>query len=104
MIDKKFEKLLKEYDWQGMAKAWAEGDLKWHKKEWKEFIALIRFHQREEFKKWLEYVEIDDVDVEEATYEVPTDPLIAADQAFNQANKMWREKTQSLMKKLDEIK
>lgn len=32
----------------------------------------------------------DDVEVEAPGYEPPTEPLVAADHAFNQANKMWR--------------
>lgn len=37
-----FKQALAKRDWEGMARIWQEHDLRWHAKEWKEFIEGIK--------------------------------------------------------------
>lgn len=38
----RFQEALKRLDWDAMARAWHEGDIRWHAKEWKQFIEHIQ--------------------------------------------------------------
>lgn len=37
-----FKKALEKMDFEGMARVWHEGNIQWHAKEWKDFIAQER--------------------------------------------------------------
>ena len=41
LISKELEGFLESFDWRGFAKAFHEGDIRWHEKEWEEFIGII---------------------------------------------------------------
>ena len=48
------EEFLKTYNAKGMAKAFAKGNMNWHLKEWKEFIAQIRRQRDQEIMERIE--------------------------------------------------
>ena len=46
-----FEKALASLNFEGMARAWHEGDIKWHAAEWKQFVERIRREEREAIQR-----------------------------------------------------
>ena len=47
-IEKTLKEFIDKYDWEGLAKAFRDSDIKWHQKEWKKFITQIRQEARKE--------------------------------------------------------
>lgn len=45
-VDKRTKKLVKNFDFKGLAKAHSKIEVVWHEKEWEEFIELIRLNER----------------------------------------------------------
>ncbi len=47
-IEEKMKEFISKNDWKGLAKAFQEGNIEWHAKEWESFIQSIREKSRKE--------------------------------------------------------
>jgi len=56
-MNPEIEKLIQAYDFKGLARAFQEGDIQWHAKEWEEFIREIKLAGA---KEMYEAVKLDD--------------------------------------------
>ena len=56
--NEQFENALKTFDFEGMARAWHEGDMKWYAVEWQNFIERIRREQAREIMGELEKIKV----------------------------------------------
>jgi hypothetical protein len=72
-LAEKLRECLKRFDWEGLARAFHEGDMEWHAKEWSEFIRKVRCDAKEEqreeirgriglLRQWLNEDRITDID------------------------------------------
>ncbi len=51
---KDIKEFIEKYDWEGLACAFHEDDIKWHAQEWKEFVEEVKETQTSELRKKIE--------------------------------------------------